>query len=175
MSLPNREIKVEENLHYVKFDETSYVLANSGLTDWTQSANPNTEDGVQYIAEKTAHSAMLGYAPNVAYSGFAYPSDTFNLWLYKVGKEETVGAIFDEVEVETWNPVAEKDGEYNAYHRIYEVQPSNPGSGSGGGKLAIEGTFAQQGSVEKGTFNITTKTFTKEGEVVPASFKAGAE
>ena len=81
--------QVEENLHYVKFDETSYVLANSGLTDWTQSANPNTEDGVQYIAEKTAHSTMLGYAPNVAYSGFAYPSDTFNLWLYKVGKEET--------------------------------------------------------------------------------------
>ncbi len=163
MALPNREIKVEENLHYVKFNTSdSYVLANSGLTDWTQSSNPNVDDGAQYIAEKNAHSTMMGYAPNVAYSGFAYPSDVFNLWLYKIGKEETVGATFDEVEVETWNPVESSAGEYHAYHRVYEVQPSNPGSGAGGEKLAIEGTFAQQGSVEKGTFNISTKTFTPE-------------
>ncbi len=158
--LPKRELKVEENLHYVKFDE-NYELANSGLTDWTQSTNPNTEDG-QYIGEKNGHSNMTGYKPTVAYSGIAFPGDPFNYWLYKVGKEEMVSQTFEEVEVETWHPVAESEGTYYAYHRIYEVQPSNPGSGEGGGKLAIEGTFAQQGSVEKGTFNISTKTFTKE-------------
>lgn len=162
--LPNRELKTEDNLHYVKFDDKEYVLANSGITDWTQSGNPNVEDGVQYIAEKNAHSTMMGYAPSVAYSGTAYPSDVFNLWLYKVGKEEMVGASFEEVEVETWNPVDETSGKYHAYHRKYEVQPSNPGSGAGGGKLAIEGTFAQLGSVEIGTFDLTTKTFKKEGE-----------
>lgn len=164
MDLPKRELKTEDNLHYVKFEEdtASFVLANAGLTDWTQSANPNVDDGTQYIGEKNAHSTLLGYAPNVAYSGTAYPGDKFNLWLYKVGKEEQVGATFEEVEVETWNPVAAKDGEYHAYSRVYEVQPSNPGSGAGGGKLAIEGTFSQQGSVKKGTFNITTKTFTEE-------------
>lgn len=175
MTLPNREIKVEENLHYVKFDETSYVLANSGLTDWTQSVNANVSDGEQYIGEKNAHSTMMGYAPNVAYNGFAYPSDTFNLWLYKVGKEEIVGATFDEVEVETWNPVESKTGEYYAYHRVYEVQPSNPGSGAGGERLAIEGTFSQQGSVEKGIFNIATKTFTPEGETPANLQKAGVK
>lgn len=162
MSLPTREIKVEENLHYVKFDETTYALASAGLTDWTQSVNANVSDGEQYIGEKNQHSSLLGYAPNVAYSGYAYPGDPFNLWLYKIGKEEKVSATFDEVEVETWNPVASKAGEYTAYHRVYEVQPSNPGSGAGGERLAIEGTFAQQGSVEKGTFNITTKTFTPD-------------
>lgn len=162
--LPNRELKTEDNLHYVKFDDKEYVLANSGITDWTQSGNPNVEDGVQYIGEKNAHSTMMGYAPNVAYSGTAYPSDVFNFWLYQVGKKEVVGALFEEVEVETWNPVDETSGKYHAYHRTYEVQPSNPGSGAGGGKLAIEGTFAQLGSVEIGTFDLTTKTFTKEGE-----------
>ena len=33
--LPNRELKVEDNLHYVKFTGSeSYVLANKGLTNW---------------------------------------------------------------------------------------------------------------------------------------------
>lgn len=44
MTLPNREIKVEENLHYVKFDK-EYVLANKGLTNWEQALNPETDEG----------------------------------------------------------------------------------------------------------------------------------
>ena len=163
MDLPKRELKTEDNLHYVKFGEKEFVLASTGITDWTQSGNPNVEDGVQYIGEKNAHSTMMGYAPSVAYSGTAYPSDQFNYWLYGVGKKEVVGATFEEVEVETWNPVAEEEGKYHAYQRTYEVQPSNPGSGAGGGKLAIEGTFAQQGSVVPGVFDIKAKTFTKDG------------
>ena len=147
-TLPKRELKVEENLHYVKpitnitgVTFESYVLAGDGLTDWTQSSNPNTEDG-QYIHEKTQHSNILGYAGSVSYSGIAYPSE--------------------EIEVETWNST--ETGKYKAYKRIYEVQPDNPGSGEGGAKLAIEGTFAQQGSVVPGVFDISTKTFTADSE-----------
>lgn len=173
-TLPKRELKTEENLHYVKpitavsgVTAEEYVLAGDGLTDWTQSSNPNTENG-QYIHEKTQHSNMLGYAGSVSYSGVAYPSDPFNYWIYLIGKNEIVGAQFEEIEVETWNNTEEK--KYKAYKRIYEVQPDNPGSGEGGSKLAIEGTFAQQGSVVSGVFDITTKEFTADG-ALPASLK----
>lgn len=161
MTLPAREIKVEENLHYVKFDK-EYVLANKGLTNWEQALNATTDDGVQYIAEASASSSVTGYAPTVSYEGRAYPSDAFAYWLYQQGKDQVIGATFEEVEVETWNETGSGTGEYKAYHRTYEVQPDNPGSGESGGKLTMQGTFSQQGDQEKGTFNIKTKTFTAD-------------
>ena len=88
-AIPSRELRTEDNLHYVKFgSEESFILANKGLTDWTQAMNPNVDDGVQYIGEKNAESNLMGYAPNVSYGGTAYPSDKFAAWLYSVGKEE---------------------------------------------------------------------------------------
>ena len=45
--LPKREIKVEENLHYVKYSGSdSDFLANIGLTNWEQALNATTDDGV---------------------------------------------------------------------------------------------------------------------------------
>ncbi|MBP3851255.1 MAG: hypothetical protein J6D36_01790 [Erysipelotrichaceae bacterium] len=160
-AIPVREMKTEDNLHYVLFGEnTEYKLANKGFTDWTQSMNANTDDGVQYIGDKNSKSQILGYAPSVSYGGTAYPSDDFDLWVYQIGKLEKVGETFQEVEVETWNEVTE--GVFHAYHRTYEVQPDNPGSGEGGGKLTMEGTFTQTDSVQEGYFNMTTKEFSTE-------------
>lgn len=167
MTLPSRELRVEENLHYVKptvellsMEFEKPVLAGDGLTDWSQSANPNTEEG-QYIHEKNKHTNLNGYGPQVSYSGVAYPSDKFNYWLYQIGKKEIVGARFEEYEVETWNQT-ETSGTYIAYKHVYEVQPDNPGSGEGGGKLSIEGTFSQVGSVVVGKYAIATGTFTAD-------------
>ena len=161
--LPKREIKVEENLHYVKFTGSeSYVLANKGLTNWEQALNATTDDGVQYIGEAGSQSQVTGYAPTVAYEGRAYPGDAFNYWLYLQGKEQKVGSTFEEIEVETWNEKTAKSGDFVAYQRTYEVQPDNPGSGEAGAKLTCSGTFAQQGDQVKGTFNIKTKTFTAD-------------
>lgn len=172
MNLPKREIKVEENLHYVlpinELMEITFskpVLAGDGLTDWTQSSNPDTEDG-QYIHEKTKHTDLNRYGPQVSYSGAAYPGDDFNYWLYLIGKREVLGARFEEIEVETWNPTG-ADKTYSAYKRTYEVHPDNPGSGAGGEKLAIEGTFSQVGSVTAGTYNISTGTFTEATAAAP--------
>ena len=155
-----REVKGEDNLHYVKWTgQEEYVLANKGITNWEQALNANTEDGTQYIGESTAQGNASSYAPSVSYEGNAYPDDAFNLWVYQQGKSQIIGATFEEVEVETWNE--DTSGVYHAYHRTYEVQPDNPGSGEGGGKLGMSGTFSQQGAQEEGTFNISTKTFTK--------------
>lgn len=165
--LPKRELKVEENLHYVKFvGQDDYVLANKGITNWTQALNASTDDGIQYIAEAGKTSQLTGYAPTVAYEGRAYPSDPFSFYLYTVGKDQIIGAQVEEVEVETWNPKSEVEGSYHAYHRIYEVQPDNPGSGEAGGKLTTSGTLAQIGDQEKGVFALNTKQFTADTQAV---------
>lgn len=159
MTIPVREIAVEENLHYVKWeDQADFVLANKGLTKWEQALNPKTEDGIQYIGESASQSQVTGYAPSVSYEGRAYPSDAFNYWVYLQGKKQVVGATFEEVEVETWNETA-TTGEFVAYKRTYEVQPANPGSGDAGAKLTCSGTFVQVGLQVEGTFDIKTKTF----------------
>ena len=57
-------------------------------------------------------------------------------------------------------PVEGSTGCFAAHHRQYEIQPSNPGSGEGGGKIALEGTFAQKGASEHGQYNVATGEFT---------------
>lgn len=161
---PNRELKVEENLHYVKFDSTNYVLANKGFTNWTQALNSSTDDGIQYIGESGKISQLTGYAPSVSYEARSYPADAFAKWVYEVGKGQKLNQTFEEVEVETWNETEVGTGEYHAYHRTYEVQPDNPGSGEAGGKLTMSGTFSQVGAQTEGTFNIQTKTFKPASE-----------
>lgn len=170
--LPTRELKTEDNLHYVKWDgQDEFVLANKGFTNWTESLNPNIEDGTQFIGDKSATSMMMGYAPSIAYGGSVYPGDAFSYWVYQVGKMRQTNMQFTEVEVETWNPDSTGGSKYHAYQHTYEVQPSNPGSGEGGGKLTAEGTFASIGDPVEGTFDIKTKTFEAKQSVQTMSAK----
>ena len=157
-TLRNTVVNRHENLHYVKFDGVSKpVLAGTGLTDWTQAVDPSTDDG-QYINEKTSHSNMMAYTPSVSYSGELIPNNEFVRHIYEVGKKEVIGSMFDE----------------------YEIQPSNPGSGEGGGKIALEGTFAQKGASEHGQYNVATGEFTAgeydytTGKFTAASPQSGA-
>lgn len=167
-AIPTREIRVEENLHYVKWpNQEAYVLANKGFTNWEQNLNKEEDDGIQYIGEANISGAVTGYKPKVSYESRLYPSDPFNLWVYQQGKDQVIGATFDEVEVETWNET-NTPGVYRAYHRTYEVQPENPGSGAAGEKIQMSGEF-QQLSKEKGTFNIQTKTFTKGADATASA------
>lgn len=160
-TLKNTVVSRHENLHYTKWGTLEKaVLAGDGITDWTVDMAVSNDEA-QYINEKNQHSNMLGYAPKVTYAGELIPDNAFIRHVYTVGKQELVGQIFDEYEVESWAPVEGSAGEFAAYHRVYEIQPSNPGSGEGGGKLVMEGTFAQRGSTNLGKYNITTGTFTK--------------
>lgn len=161
--LRNTVVSRHENLNYAKWGEMEKpVLAGTGLTDWTEDSAPSTDDG-QYINEKNQHSNMMGYAPSVSYSGELIPNDEFIRHIYEVGKKKLIGEMFTGYEVETWAPVNATEGEFSCHMSKYEIQPSNPGSGEGGGKLAIEGKFAQKGDSVHGKYNITTGLFT-EGE-----------
>lgn len=165
--LTNRALTVADNLHYAVIARSSTaVLINEEVTDWTQTAAPETSDK-QFIGEKNKRTSMKGYAPSVAYSAVLNPTDPFLMFLYNTGKLEQVGVTFDDIEVETWNQ--KTTGKFSAYKRTYEVQPSNPGSGAGGDDLKMEGTLSQKGSVIKGTFDISTKTFTADTAAVTST------
>lgn len=159
--LLNKALTVADNLHYgIIPGSDKAVLINEEVTDWTQSASPETSDK-HFIGEKNKRTSMKGYAPSVAYSAVHNPTDPFLTFLYETGKDEKVGVEFDDIEVETWNETATA-GKFVARKRTYEVQPSNPGSGAGGDDLKMEGTLAQKGSSVKGTFDMATKAFTAD-------------
>lgn len=174
MKLRNTVVNRHENLNYAKWgDMEKPVLAGTGITDWTEDASPNTDDG-QYINEKNQHSNMTGYAPSVSYSGELIPGNEFVRHIYEVGKKKLIGEMFVAFEVETWAPVEGEAGTYACHMSEYEIQPSNPGSGEGGGKISMEGTFAQKGDTKHGKFNVTTGEFT-EGDYDYATGKFTAE
>ena len=126
--LKDKVVNRHENLHYVEWEGVSKpVLAGTGITDWTQASEPSTDDG-QYINEKTAHKNMMAYNPSVSYVGELIPNNEFVRHVYEVGKKEIIGAQFTEYEVETWAPIEGSSGNFSAHSRIYEIQPSNPGS-----------------------------------------------
>lgn len=161
LTLKNTAVARQENLHYTKWGKKEeFVLAGTGITSWTEDSGIKT-DTAQYINEENEHTNAIGYAPKVTYSGELVPSDPFDLYVYQTGKKQLLGELFDAVEVETWAPVAESSVEFAAYKCTYEIQPTNPGSGEGGGKVVLEGTFAQKGAKVSGKFNISTKVFTE--------------
>lgn len=88
-AIPSRELRTEDNLHYVKFgSEESFILAIRVLQIGHKAMNRMLMMGCSISEKKNAESNLMGYAPNVSYGGTAYPSDKFAAWLYSVGKEE---------------------------------------------------------------------------------------
>lgn len=160
-TIKNTVVNRHENLNYTKWGSlTKPVLAGTGITNWTEDAAPNADEG-QYINEKNKHANMTGYAPSVSYTGELIPDNEFIMHIYQVGKMKKVGEEFTAYEVETWAPVDGSEGDYACHVSTYEIQPSNPGSGEGGGKIVLEGKFAQKGDTLHGKFNITTGAFTE--------------
>lgn len=156
MTYPNKTITVADNLHYAKIGQ-QVVLINEEVTDFTETTAFELADK-HFIGEKQKRSNAKSVSASIAYTAALNPSDPFSMFLYTVGKDRQIGEQFEEYEVETWNKV--EDGVFAARKRVFEVQPSNPGSGAAGADLTMAGVLAQQGGVVKGKFNIATKTFT---------------
>lgn len=149
-------VMMHNNLYYWK-NITAFELINDGIIDFNQTLNPNN-DTKQYIADKNERNTTTGYNPNFAYGGEIVKGDAFCEYLYEVGKMQKVGKQIEVVEVDEWKDAVA--GSYPARQYTFEVQPGNPGSGSGGTTLQIDGTLQQLGDVIEGTFDPATKEFT---------------
>lgn len=159
MSIQDGQLAMmHDNLYYWKDSEDATLkLINEGVTDFTQSLSPNTEDK-QYIADKNARTTMTGYNPSFAYTAEMVKADPFCKRLYYIGKNQLIGVREDIVEVDSWEDAT--DGKVPARQYTFEVQPGNAGSGSGGSSLGMDGTLQQVGDVIQGSFDVATKEFT---------------
>jgi hypothetical protein len=151
-----------EKLHYANIGTASspqWVLINEGITDFTNSLNPET-DTRQYIADKTAREKTKSYQPSYAYSGLLNDDDPFSKWLYGLSADQKLNIKVPIVSVDTWDETTSGSGLFTARMATYNVIPDNDGSGAGGDDLNLSGTISQDGDLVKGTWDMEDQEFT---------------
>lgn len=161
--MPNELITRNKRQSYMDTgaaDTPSYNLIGDGFTSLSESKNA-TEYSRQYVHEATKRTDITGFAPAIAYSADVYSEDPVILKIIQVTDEECVGtaAQVDIVNVNLFEPEGET-GTYVAYKRRYAIIPANVGDGTDA--LIYTGTFKAVGDAIKGTFAVSTKTFTAD-------------
>lgn len=138
----------------------TYNLIGDGFTSLSESKNA-TEYSRQYVHEATKRTDITGFAPAIAYSADVYSEDPVILKIIDITDNEKVGtdAQVDIVTVNLFEETA-TTGTYVAYKRTYSVIPANVGDGADA--LIYTGTFKAVGDAVKGTFVLSTKTFTAD-------------
>lgn len=145
-----------------KNDTPEFNLIGEGFTSFAEAKNPK-EYNRQYVHEKTERSDVVGYAPSISYSADMYSGDPCVEKIAQITDSEAIGAaaLVTIVTVNLWEKG--NGGEsYVAYQRKYSVIPD--GKGDGTEALIYTGTLKANGEVTKGTFDLSSKTFTADGE-----------
>lgn len=158
--MPNELVMRAKLAHYMECgDPAAYELMGEGFTDLTESKNPKTY-ARQYVHMTTESTDVIGFSPANSYSVDVYSENPVASRIVKATDEEHVGsdARVNIVEVHLWEPSGETEGVYVAYKRQYAIVPD--GKGSGVEALVYTGNFQAVSEAEKGTFNVTSKTFT---------------
>ena len=133
-------------------------LIGEGFTTFPKAMNPK-EYTRKYISDKTERTDVIGYAPSIGYSCDAIPDDPCVSEIIHITDNELIGTDThrDIISVNRWT---ESDGTCEAFKRTYAVIPDNKGDGTDA--LVYTGTLKAVSDLVKGTFNVSTKTFTPE-------------
>lgn len=143
---------------------TAYHYINRGFTQLNEAGGAQVETEA-YIGDKNGSTTVTGYENSWAYntqyiSDEAVCKDIVDIARYqKVGSEcerELVSIDMSET------PASE--GVYTARHFKIAVEAA-PANGEPRSVTTSEGTFHQLGDMTKGTFNISTMTFTADTTV----------
>lgn len=141
----------------------TYNLMGEGFTDLSESKNP-VEYNRHYVHEKSERSDVTGYSPSLAYSMDYYDNDPVCKEIRTITDDEKVGSDAQRniVLVDLFDKKNGGSGDtYTAYQRTYSIIPDSKGSGTDA--LIYTGTIKSAGDMKKGTFNMSTKTFTADG------------
>lgn len=139
--------------------ETIYLLG-SGIKSLNQSPSPKTTSDA-YINDRNASPSITGYDNkfNVDYDDIV--DDQAVQALQAIGKEQIIGADaeFNYYRVDL---IATPDeGEYPAYRYRVVCVPGDE-SNESVSVVSASCTLQQVGDMSKGTFNLSTKTFTAD-------------
>lgn len=153
------EIGRHERLLYL-FIKNQYELVGMGVTDWTFAANPKTSSK-QFVHQSNASGGLSGYAPVINITGELHSVDPVMEYIAELGRTLAVGATSTTkaVIVDMWTNTDKT--QCKAVEYDVSVSIDNPGSGPAGDGLATVAALAVKGDGRQGTFNETSKQFTR--------------
>lgn len=164
-----QEIMSYDEAYYVDIEPTKkstatsqIELMNVGVTKFEESSNP-TEKSMQYIGDKSKTNKVTGYDNQFALESDLIKNNKVVEYFYDIFRRRKTGiyAQQDLYIVELWNPVADKTGVYNA-RKIKTTAVMNNKTPNPGEIITFSGDLKGVGDFEYGSFDVATKTFTKE-------------
>lgn len=141
--------------------EKDYQLVGYGITSNGKTMNPQSETK-QYVNQKTATTIVNSYQVEYPFEGEIIKNDKVIKFLYDIVENETLGAglqrslvTFDFPERESPDLTSVK-----AKERIVSIEISEM-TREAGNTIKISGSFKAVADLVDGTFNATTREFTK--------------
>ena len=158
----NRKIHFLNNSTY---ESPVWAQINKGFTAFTGNLNPESESS-QYIGEQNATETVKKYSASYAYT---YRVETENNGqinqvvkkFYDIAKDQELNKKFDILTVYLFD-IDSVSGNPKAVRGTYNVVPEVDGDSEPGEYLEGSGTLNQEGSLVKGTYNVSTGVFTPD-------------
>ena len=132
----------------------SWALIGKGVSSFDGASNPETED-TQYINEKTKTTVTKSLTPSYTMAMDVIHGDAFNDFMYDMALEQKTNQKIEICRVELKNP-GTGTNEYRAQKAKYGITVDSYDGGAGGEKVQVGATFAQEGPVVDGNFDITS-------------------
>lgn len=137
-------------------DAATFNLIGEGFTSFPEAKNPK-EYTRKYVNYKTEKSDVIGYSPSIEYSCDMVCDDPVVKEIVSIHDNELVGTATHR-KIVTVNRWEESGGSCPAYERVFAIIPGSKGEGTDA--LVYTGTMKAASDIVKGTFNVSTKTFT---------------
>lgn len=159
-------MKRHELLHYVDTsmgaDVPVWGLLGDGITSLTEEMNPE-EETQQWINQENGDTDVKSYTPSIEVEKQDCVEDVTQEWIDKMVDELPVGtsAVTSYIRFRLKDKVS--DGVYTAWRRQCAVSVNSVG-GDAGANVVNSVKLGGKGKSVKGTFNISTKTFTEAAE-----------
>lgn len=130
-----------------------WALIGKGVSSFDGASNPETED-VQYINEKTKTTTTKSLTPSYTMAMDVIHGDAFNDHMYEMALDQKTNQKMEICRVEMKNP-GTGTNEYRAQKGTYGITVDSFDGGAGGEKVQVGATFAQEGQVVDGDFDVT--------------------
>lgn len=141
--------------------EKDYQLVGYGITSNGKTMNPQSETK-QYVNQKTATTTVNSYQVEYPFEGEVIKNDKVIKFLYDIVENEILGAGLQRSLVTFDYPAGEEPDltSVSAKERLVSIEISEMPR-EAGNTVKISGSFKAVTDLVDGTFNATTREFTK--------------
>lgn len=145
-------------------ETAEWALLGFGVETLDEEPGAQT-DTTCYINDETSSTTIINYETKFPYTSEVIKDEKAIMSLYKTGRDHETGTAAEReyIRVDLYDPVAETAGSYKA-RKFRVANEVSSFKGNGGEKIKVDGTLNAVGDPIQGTFNVTSKTFTADGE-----------